>query len=284
MTIAIMRDVAGLRVAVAGWRGEGRRIALVPTMGALHDGHLALVTAARRAADRVIVTIFVNPTQFAPHEDFAAYPRDLQADCAKVEAAGADLVFAPSRAVMYPDSFATTVNVGGPALAGLEDRFRPAHFAGVATVVAKLLQQAQPDIAVFGQKDFQQLRVIERMVRDLDMPIAIEGVPTVREQDGLALSSRNAYLAPDERDRAPVLHREMARCARAIQGGADIASSLAAAREAIASAGFLIDYVEARQADSLEALEVAAPAAVPIRILVAARLGATRLIDNAPSA
>ena len=284
MTIGVTRGIAGLRATVAKWRAEGRRIALVPTMGALHDGHVALVTAARRTADRVIVTIFVNPTQFAPNEDFAAYPRSLDTDCAKVAAAGADLVFAPSPAVMYPDGFATTVHVGGPALAGLEDRFRPTHFAGVATVVAKLLQQAQPDTALFGEKDFQQLRVIERMVRDLDMPTAIEGVATVREPDGLALSSRNAYLGPDERARAPVLHREMARCARAICQGADIVGSLEAAREAITSAGFRIDYVEARRADSLEPVEVAGPAPVPIRILVAARLGATRLIDNAPSA
>ena len=278
MTIGIVRDVAGLRATVAGWRAAVQRIAVVPTMGALHDGHLALVTAARRKADRVLVTIFVNPTQFAPNEDFAAYPRDLQADCAKVAAAGANLVFAPSLAAMYPDGFATTVNVGGPALAGLEDRFRPTHFAGVATVVAKLLQQTQPDLALFGEKDFQQLRVIERMVRDLDMPVAIEGVPTVREPDGLALSSRNAYLTNDERGRAPVLHREMARCARAIRDGAGIASSLGTAREAIASAGLVIDYLEVRRADTLGPLENVGSAAA--RMLGAARNGATRLIDN----
>ena len=277
MTIGIVRDIAGLRAAVTGWRAQGDRIALVPTMGALHDGHLALVTAARQRAQRVIVTIFVNPTQFAPNEDFAAYPRDLEADCAKVAAAGADLVFAPSLAVMYPEGFATTVSVAGPALAGLEDRFRATHFAGVATIVAKLLQQAQPDVALFGEKDYQQLRVIEHMVRDLDMPVVVEGIPTVREPDGLALSSRNSYLKPDERDRAVVLHREMARCAQAIRQGADIASSLEAARAAITSAGFAIDYCDVRRADTLAPLESDGATA---RILVAARIGTTRLIDN----
>ena len=283
MTVGIAHGVADLRATVAGWRAQGRRVALVPTMGALHSGHLALVEAARRSAERVIVTIFVNPTQFAPNEDFAAYPRDLEADHAKVAAAGADLVYAPRLDAMYPAGFATTVTVGGPALAGLEDRFRPTHFAGVATVVAKLLQQAQPDVAVFGEKDFQQLRVIQRMVRDLDMPIAIEGLPTVREADGLALSSRNAYLTPGERQRAPVLHREMTRCALALRTGADIASSIEAAREAIAAAGFAIDYLELRRADTLApAADGAANGAT--RIFVAARLGTTRLIDNLSTA
>ena len=276
MTLAIARDVAGLRERVTGWRAKGDRIALVPTMGALHAGHVSLVAEARRQADRVVVTIFVNPTQFAPTEDFSAYPRGLEADCRAVEAAGGDLVFAPAAEAIYPAGFATTILIDGPAKAGLEDRFRPTHFAGVATIVAKLLLQAQPDMALFGEKDFQQLRVIESMARDLDLPIAILGVPTLREIDGLAMSSRNVYLDASYRAAAPVLYQALSHAAARIGQGADIEPCLAAARDTIAAAGFGIDYVEARHAATLGPFLRGEPG----RILAAAHLGRTRLIDN----
>ncbi len=269
------RDLPSLRARVRGWRAAGERIALVPTMGSLHAGHMALVEAARARADRTIVTVFVNPTQFAPGEDFASYPRDFAADSARIAQAGADLVYAPDVPTIYPEGFATTVEVGGPARAGLEDRFRPTHFAGVATVVAKLMGQAQPDLALFGEKDYQQLRVIERVVRDLDLPVAVAGVATVREADGLALSSRNAYLDASERARASGLHRALAACAGA--DDAELPASVASARAALAQAGFAIDYVEARHAVTLA--PVAGPGE-PVRLLAAVRLGRTRLIDN----
>lgn len=265
-----------LRTHVAAWRAAGQRVALVPTMGALHAGHMALVAAAREAADRVIVTIFVNPTQFAPSEDFATYPRDLAADRARIDAAGADLVYAPDLAAMYPQGFATSVSVGGPASAGLEDRFRPTHFAGVATIVVKLLMQTQPDVALFGEKDFQQLKMIVRLVADLDIPIEIRGVPVVRERDGLALSSRNAFLDADQRVRAPVLHEVLEICARAIERGTAVDAALADARTRLLQVGFVVDYVEARRADTLAPLGEGQAG----RVLAAARLGRTRLIDN----
>ena len=278
MTIAFCSDIATLREHVAAWRASGKIVALVPTMGALHAGHISIVEAARAVADRVVVTIFVNPTQFAPDEDFTSYPRDLWKDCAKVEAADADLVYAPELPMMYPDGFATSIHVGGPALAGLEDRFRPTHFAGVATIVTKLLMQALPNIALFGEKDYQQLKVIERMALDLDIPIGIVGVPIVREADGLAMSSRNVNLDADERARAPAMHAALARCAESIEAGERLVPSVAAARATIEAAGFVVDYVEARLVDTLE------PAGEdhvgPARILAAARLGRTRLIDN----
>src|SRR5437763_3688893 len=204
--IAVARTVAALRQAVAGWRGRQERVGLVPTMGALHRGHLALVEAARRDCQRVVGSLFVNPKQFGPREDVTAYPRDEAADLAKFRQGGVDLVFAPTVAEMYPGGFATTVQVGGIGDA-LEGAHRPGHFDGVATVVAKLLLQCLPDAAFFGEKDYQQLLVVRRLVDDLDIPVRIEGVPTVREADGLALSSRNAYLSPDERRTAPLLHR-----------------------------------------------------------------------------
>lgn len=277
MTAAVCTDVAILREHVSAWRASGKLVALVPTMGALHDGHLALIDAARELADRVVVTIFVNPTQFAPSEDFASYPRNLDADCGLVEDAGADLVFAPDVATMYPAGFATTISVAGPATMGLEDKFRPAHFTGVATVVMKLLMQALPNIALFGEKDFQQLKVIERLALDLDIPIGIVGVPIVRQADGLAMSSRNANLTADERARAPAMHAALKRCAKAIEAGERLNPSVAAARAAIEAAGFVVDYVEVR----LDTLQRAGRDHVgPARILAAARLGATRLIDN----
>lgn len=271
----LCEDLDTLRGRVAAWRAAGENIALVPTMGALHAGHMELVRAARLRARRTIVTIFVNPTQFAPNEDFAAYPRDLEGDRARVEREGADLIYAPQIAGMYPEGFATSVEVGGPAKAGLEDRFRPTHFAGVATIVTKLLMQTQPDVAFFGEKDFQQLKMIERMVADLDIPVEIAPVPIVREADGLALSSRNAYLTADERARAPELHAALAACAAS---DAPLGEALATARRRIEAAGFVIDYVEARDAKSLAPLTDWGTGRG--RLLAAARLGKTRLIDN----
>ena len=277
MTIATAADVAMLRRALAGWRRAGERIALVPTMGALHEGHLALVRLARAEAERVVVSIFVNPTQFAPNEDFSAYPRTLDEDLAKL-AGLADLVFTPAADEMYPPGSATTVSVAGPATVGLEDRFRPTHFAGVATVVAKLLVQALPDVAIFGEKDFQQLKVIARMARDLHLPVSILGGATLREPDGVALSSRNRYLSPAERAVAPRLHHALQEGAAAIRAGAAPAEAAAEAAAALAASGFAVDYVAARDAETLES--VASPAAGPVRLLAAARLGRTRLIDN----
>ena len=253
-------------------------VALVPTMGALHAGHLSLVRIARRHAARVIVSIFVNPAQFAPHEDLATYPRSWAADTAGLANEGVDLIWAPSVDVMYPDGFATRVVPDGPAKAGLEDAFRPHFFAGVATVVAKLFLQCRPDVAIFGEKDFQQLKVVTRLARDLDLRLKVIGAPIVREPDGLAMSSRNAYLTPAERAVAPVLHRTLMACARRISGGSPIAQILADGRKAITAAGFALDYLEARNADTLAPVRGRADG--PIRLLVAARLGKTRLIDN----
>ncbi len=275
--VAILRSVAALRATVAGWRAAGARIALVPTMGALHAGHLSLVAAARARCQRVVMSIFVNPTQFAPSEDFAAYPRGFDEDVAKFATAAGDAVFAPGVDTMYATGFATTVTPAGPAVVGLEDRFRPTHFAGVATVVSKLLIQCGPDLALFGEKDFQQLRVIERVARDLDIPAEIGGAPTVREADGLALSSRNVYLAAEERARAPELHRALQRCAMALGAGAAPERACEAARAQLAAAGFDVDYFEARHAGTLAPL---AEPGEPVRLLAAARLGRTRLIDN----
>jgi pantoate--beta-alanine ligase len=274
----IFREISALRRAVAQWRAGGETIALVPTMGALHAGHVSLVEASRAHATRCIVSIFVNPTQFAPNEDFSAYPRTFEADLAKLAEIGCDGCFAPTAAEMYPQGFSTQVIPGGPALAGLEDRFRPDHFAGVAQVVAKLLNQAQADAAFFGEKDFQQLAVIRRMAADLDIPTQIHGVPTLREPDGLAMSSRNVYLSAGDRATAVTLSRVLRESAESIRGGVEIASAVSRASEKIAAAGFALDYFEARNAASL------APAASladgPIRLLVAAKIGKTRLIDN----
>jgi pantoate--beta-alanine ligase len=274
----VVRTLPALHRAVARLRQTQQRIALVPTMGALHQGHLALVRLARRRARRVIVSIFVNPAQFAPSEDLASYPRNLDADLAALAGSGADLVWAPASETMYPPGYALEIVPGGPACVGLEDQFRPHFFAGVATVVVKLFLQCRPDIAIFGEKDYQQLKVITSFTRDLDLPIKILGAPIVREGDGLALSSRNAYLSADERAVAPTLHRVLADCAREIAGGAALADTLAQGRAALAQAGFAPDYLEARHADTL--LPIASVREGPIRLLVAARLGRTRLIDN----
>lgn len=275
----VMRTVAVLRRHVARLRARGATIALVPTMGALHAGHLALVRLARRKADRVVVSIFVNPQQFGPSEDFSTYPRTFDSDLAALAAEKADLVWAPAPVTeMYPPGFATKIVPAGPAAVGLEDAFRPHFFSGVATVVAKLFVQCLPDIALFGQKDFQQLRVVTRMARDLDLPVRVIGAPTMREKDGLAMSSRNVYLSPTERTQAPTLYRVLCETRERIGEGRSLAKSLARGRDAIARAGFTLDYLEARHAETLEPVRSAEDG--PLRLLVAARLGKTRLIDN----
>ena len=274
----ILRSVATLRQALAPYRAKGETIALVPTMGALHRGHLALVADARKRADRVAVSIFVNPTQFAPTEDFGSYPRRFEADMKVLTEANVDAVWAPTAQAMYPQGFATRVAPEGAALAGLEDKFRPHFFGGVATVVAKLFTQAQPDFAMFGQKDYQQLRVVTQMAKDLDLPLKVVGLPTVREKDGLALSSRNLYLSPRERAAAPTLYRVLKACAAAIKRDENIKAILNVGRGEIESAGFALDYLEARHALTLA--PVASRKDGPIRLLVAAKIGKTRLIDN----
>jgi pantoate--beta-alanine ligase len=257
---------------------DSATVALVPTMGALHAGHLALVRRARQRAERVFVSIFVNPTQFAPHEDLAAYPRTFAEDLAALAREGVDLVWAPSAEVMYPDGFATRVVPEGAAKVGLEDAFRPHFFGGVATVVAKLFLQCRPDFAFFGEKDFQQLKVVTRLARDLDLRMRVIGVATVREPDGLAMSSRNAYLTEAERAAAPVLYRTLKSCAQSICTGSSVAKALAGGRKAIAAAGFALDYLQVRNAETLAPLNKHGDE--PMRLLVAARLGRTRLIDN----
>ncbi|HWC92408.1 MAG TPA: pantoate--beta-alanine ligase [Pseudolabrys sp.] len=274
----VARTVPALRRAVAALRKAGGSVALVPTMGALHAGHLALVRAAKKRARRVVVSIFVNPTQFAPNEDFASYPRRFAADLKVLAQAKVDLIWAPSAAVMYPDGFATQIAPGGAAQAGLEDKFRPHFFGGVATVVAKLFTQVGPDVALFGQKDYQQLRVVTQMAADLDLPVTVVGIPTVRERDGLALSSRNAYLSAAERRNAPVLCRVLKQGAARIKGGEPPAQVLSEGAAEIMRAGFTLDYLEARHARTLA--PVSSRQDGPIRLLVAARIGKTRLIDN----
>ena len=269
----VVTTVTELRAAKALLKPA--RIGMVPTMGALHDGHVSLVTEARNNADHVVVSIFVNPTQFAPGEGFDAYPRTLEADLKKLGDAAA-IVFAPTAREMYPEGFATTVTVGGPS-AGLETDFRPLFFDGVATVVAKLLIAALPDIAVFGEKDYQQLLVVKRMVRDLDLPIRIIGAPTLREADGLALSSRNAYLSPDERKIAARLNVILTD-AIATARSSHVRAAEATAIEALWKAGFShVDYVAIRDAESMDHITALER---PARILAAAKVGKTRLIDN----
>lgn len=276
--VPVVRTVKALRRLVSDWQMAGERVALVPTMGALHAGHIALVKAGRKHATKVVVSIFVNPTQFSPTEDLSKYPRTFAADRQKLTAAKADLIFAPTVSEMYPDGFATTVSLGGPAAARLEDAFRPTHFPGVATVVCKLFTQCRPDIAMFGEKDYQQLQVVTHMARDLDLGVKIIGVPTVRESDGLAMSSRNRFLSASERGTALVLHRAMSAAARDIRAGKPEARAVGEARAAIVNAGFALDYLELRDAATLA--PVTAITAKPLRLLVAAKIGDTRLIDN----
>jgi pantoate--beta-alanine ligase len=278
--VQVVRAVADLRAGLAPWRAAGERIGLVPTMGALHRGHVALVTAARRECDRVVATIFVNPKQFGPHEDLAAYPRPEEADLAMLTEAGADVAFVPAAAEMYPPNFSTMVQVGdlSDELCGAR---RPGHFQGVATVVTKLLLQSLPQAAYFGEKDYQQLLIVRRLARDLDIPVEIVGVPTVREPDGLALSSRNAYLSPAERRVAPLLARALREAAAILEREpAAVARESDRARAELVRAGFAVDYFEVREAETLA--PVADAAAASARVFAAAYLARTRLIDNIP--
>ncbi|WP_034161572.1 pantoate--beta-alanine ligase [Sphingomonas sp. ERG5] len=271
-----IRQTESLREAVAAFRADGARIALVPTMGALHAGHMALIEAAKRPGIRVIASIFVNPKQFGAGEDLSRYPRKETADTRMLKEAGCDLLWMPSVDIMYPEGFATNISVAGIS-DGLDGAARPQHFDGVATVVAKLFNQVRPDTAYFGEKDFQQLAVIRRMVTDLDLDIEIIGVPTQREDDGLALSSRNIYLDADQRARAVALPRALGVAARAIGRGDDAQAALDTARESLKAAGFEVDYVELVDAETLAADN---DSSRPRRLLAAARIGTTRLIDN----
>jgi pantoate--beta-alanine ligase len=275
------RTVAALRAQVADWRAAGLRIGLVPTMGALHEGHLALVRRAREDAERVVASIFVNPTQFAPGEDFAAYPRDESADSALLAGAGCDLLYAPGPEEIYPPGFSTQVSVPGVS-EPLEGISRPQHFAGVATVVTKLFTQCAPDVAVFGEKDYQQLLVIRRLARDLDLPVNVVGLATVRAPDGLALSSRNAYLSHNERGIAGRLNEIIRDCAEALARGEPVEAVERGGRAALAAAGFgELDYLETRGAHDLARVGPG-PIDAPARVFVAVKLGKARLIDNWP--
>lgn len=279
--IETVRTLSELRDSISAHRLAGRRIGLVPTMGALHEGHLALVDIASNHSDVVAVSLFVNPTQFAPGEDLDRYPRDEDGDKAKLESRGTSLLWAPAPSEMYPEGFATSVHVDGPSQ-GLETDHRPHFFGGVATVVTKLLLQVLPDVAVFGEKDYQQLQVIRRLVRDLDIPVEVIGGPTIRETDGLAMSSRNAYLSTDHRVVAPRMKRIIDDAGKQVLTGGDPQVTEEAAAAALLEAGFeKVDYVAIRNADSLARISQAEiKEGSPLRILAAAHLGTTRLIDN----
>lgn len=275
--LPIIRTVQPLRDTIVSWRGQGLKVGLVPTMGALHEGHLSLVRTAKEKCDRVVTTLFVNPRQFAPHEDFERYPRDEAGDSAMLATAGCDLLYAPERGVMYPKGFATNVIVSDVSTP-LEGEFRPHFFGGVATVVTKLFLQSLPDTAFFGEKDYQQLQVIKRMTRDLDIPVAVEGCATVREHDGLAMSSRNAYLSADERRIAARLNHIMHDAIKAVRSGEPIAAAEAEAKRHLLAAGFKsVDYFAIRDAETLAPIT---DLTRPARLLAAAWLGKTRLIDN----
>ena len=275
--LPIVRDQLALRTTIATWRTAGHRVGLVPTMGALHDGHLSLVRTAKEQCDRVVASLFVNPRQFAPDEDFDRYPRDEVSDSSLLAGAGCDLLYAPGRAAVYPEGFATSVIVGGVSTT-LEGEFRPHFFSGVATIVTKLLLQALPDAAFFGEKDYQQLQVIKRMARDLDVPTEIVGCATVREHDGLAMSSRNAYLSADDRRIAARLNLIMHDAIKAVRNGDSIAAAEAEAARHLTAAGFTsVDYIAIRDAETLKPIDHLSG---PARILAAAWLGEVRLIDN----
>lgn len=277
MSVPIVRTLAGLRATVAGWRREGAKVAVVPTMGALHEGHLSLVRAALGQADRVIVTLFVNPKQFNSAADLAAYPRTEDDDAAKLAPLGAHMLYAPDADQVYPKGFATNISVSGVS-DGLCGAHRPGHFDGVATVVAKLFLQTEADLAFFGEKDFQQLHVVRRLARDLDIPVEIVACPTVREADGLALSSRNVRLSPAERATAPKLAETLVAASRRLVAGAPLSAALDEAKAAILAAGFdRVEYLELRAEDDLALLDRLDR---PARLLVAAWLNETRLIDN----
>jgi pantoate--beta-alanine ligase len=276
-----VRTVADLRKHIALWRKGEVRVGLVPTMGALHQGHMALVEAARAECDRIVASIFVNPKQFAPTEDLGSYPRREAADLEMLRSAGVDLVFIPAVDEMYPPDFATLVRVGG-LTEGLCGAHRAGHFDGVTTVVTKLLIQALPDTAYFGEKDYQQLTVVRRLARDLDIPVRIAGVPTVREPDGLALSSRNVYLSAEERRIAPNLARVLRSIAAVLaQDPNAVAQEIAHGSAALQQAGFAVEYLEIREAESLA---VTSEVTASSRVFAAVRLGTTRLIDNMPIA
>jgi len=278
--LTLVRSVGELRAAIAAWRAAGQTIGLVPTMGALHDAHMTLMRTARTRADRVVATIFVNPTQFGPNEDLSAYPRREAQDIETLRADGIDLLFAPDVAEMYPDGFATTVTVAGVS-EGLCGEFRPGHFAGVATIVTKLLLQSLPDIAFFGEKDYQQLQVIRRLARDLDIPVEIAGLPTVREADGLAMSSRNQRLDPARRAIAPRLHEVLQMVAAQVASGIPAGQACAAGRSELEAAGFdPVEYLEVRDSDSLQPPGTHPDPKRSHRVLAAAWLGDVRLIDN----
>jgi pantoate--beta-alanine ligase len=277
MTLTVVRNIPDLRKETAAWRAQGLASAVVPTMGALHQGHVALVREGLKHADRVVATIFVNPRQFAANEDLGRYPRTETSDMARLDEAGAHLIFAPAPDEVYPPGFATSVVVAGPATAGLEDKFRPQFFIGVATVVAKLFTQSAADFAMFGEKDYQQLLVVRRMARDLDLPIKVIGVPTARENSGLALSSRNAYLSKAEHHQAGSFYQTLIQAAAKIRAGQKPTRVTAAARRSLTTLGFRVDYVAARNA---ETLALPRETDEPIRLLAAVWLGSTRLIDN----
>ncbi len=277
--LPVVRSIADLRARVRAWRAEGLKVGFTPTMGALHEGHLSLVRLARTRADRVVASVFVNPTQFGPGEDFEAYPRDEAGDAALLAGAGCDLLYAPSVDEMYPPGASTTVTVAGVS-EPLDGIARPGHFAGVATVVTKLLNQCAPDVAVFGEKDWQQLQVIRRLARDLDLPVEILGAPTARAEDGLALSSRNAYLTAQERPVAGRLNQVLRRVHARLRAGERVDAAESEAVAELLAAGFSkVDYVEARVPETLDRLGPG-PATGPIRVLGAAHLGKARLIDN----
>ncbi|MBU2136933.1 MAG: pantoate--beta-alanine ligase [Alphaproteobacteria bacterium] len=277
--LPIVRTIAELRTQVRAWRAAGQTVAMTPTMGALHEGHLSLVRLARTKADRVVASIFVNPAQFGPNEDFERYPRDESGDARLLASAGCDLLYAPDVSQIYPPGYATQVSVSGVS-EPLDGAARPGHFDGVATVVAKLLNQAQPDVAVFGEKDFQQLQLIRRLARDLDIPVEIVGAPIARDADGLALSSRNAYLSAAERPIAGMMNRVLADAAARLVAGDSVEKVEATGRAALERHGFQrVDYFEVRQ---VEDLSPAGPTPYQgrVRIFAAAHLGKTRLIDN----
>ncbi|MGE7136310.1 pantoate--beta-alanine ligase [Luteibacter sp. NPDC031894] len=274
-------DAAALRAAIRGWRTAGQTVGFVPTMGNLHAGHHSLLKLARARADRVVASVFVNPTQFGPGEDFERYPRTLAQDQAGLAEAGCDILFAPDVSTMYPFGPAASVSIHVPVITDtLEGAHRPGHFDGVATVVAKLFSLVQPDLAVFGQKDFQQLKVIERMVRDLSLPLKVMAAPTLRDEDGLAMSSRNQYLSAQERARAPMIHATLQQMRDLFRQGHAWQALETAARARLERGGFLPDYVAIRRAEDLG--EPGADEREGLVALVAARLGSTRLIDNLP--
>ena len=272
----LVSSVRDLRAALLDYRLASETVAMVPTMGALHRGHMALIDAAKQVAGRVVASIFVNPLQFAPTEDLGRYPRQLEADQKLLVEHGCDLLYVPTAEDLYPNGFSVSIDPG-PVAKPLEGEFRPGHFEGVATVVSKLLLQAMPDVACFGEKDYQQLQVIRRVTRDLNIPVQIVGVPIVRDDDGLALSSRNAYLSPEERQRATVLPQTLMEIAASIKDGAPVTSTLNVGRDRLSNAGFVVDYLCLADAATLQPVS---DLHHPARLLVAAKLGTTRLIDN----